>query len=708
MFVVLAALTSSPLPGGLSSPPPVCPIEPYKTPDGRLDNYHWLRLSDKEKNAKIPGKHRQKVEAYLKAENEYVEHQMKDKKVLTDTLFNEMKGRIKKDDTTVPYKYNEWYYIIRYQEGKDYPICERFQMEDDNELPKQLLLDLNQLAAGHEYYNIGGFEVSPNNQILGYSFDDVSRRKYTIRFRNIASGKIHSDEITNTDGSLVWANDNKAIFYVRKDEQTLRNYQVFRHIMGTPQNEDELIFEEYDNTFLCLISKSKSGKYLEIKSYSTLTKETRLLDLDEKNAKVEIFQERIRGHEYSIYHSDDKFYIKTNLDAENFCLMSCPIGKTNKKYWKLEIPHQNETLLQDVNVFKDFLVLTEVTQGLRNLRIIGLSADLHYYIEFSDEVYVTRTSNNYEFDAHILRYTYSSLAVPKSTYDFDMNTRTQVLVKQEEVVGGYDSDDYTTERIMAPARDGKQVPISLVYKKGLKKNGDNPTLLYGYGSYGYNVNPIFDSKKLSLLNRGFIYAIAHVRGSKTLGESWYKDGRQLKKKNTFTDFNDCAHFLIKEKYTNPEKLTAMGGSAGGLLIGAVINMEPQLYKGVVARVPFVDIISTMLDESIPLTTGEFDEWGNPKDEEYYKYMLSYSPYDNVVAKNYPHILVTTGYHDSQVQYWEPAKWVAKLRELKTDNNTLLLRTNMDFGHGGAPGRFKPLEEIALIYAFLLDLVGINH
>lgn len=685
---------------------PICPIERHETEDKRIDNYHWLRLSDEEKTASVAGEHRQKVEAYLNAENEYLGAQMSHAEGLKEKVFKEMKGRMKKDEASVPYKDNGWFYGHRFEEGGDHPIYERREGTVDGNL--QLLVDVNQLAKGHEFFAVSKVRVSPDNRIVAYSYDDVSRRRYTIMFRDLVSGEMYSDELKNTDGYMEWANDNKSLIYVRKDEITLRSCQIYKHVLGTSQEKDELIFEEKDETFECDLFKSKSKRYICVASESTMTTEYRLLDAEDANSEWKVFQERTRELEYNVIHGGDKFYIRTNLDAENFCLMSCPLDKTSKDNWKIEIPHRSETLLKDVEVFKDFLVLEESTGGLTNLRVIGRNSDVDYNIEFSDPAYMAWSGDNKDFDSDVLRYCYSSMKEPLSTFDFNMKTKEKTLLKQKEVVGGYNSEDYVVERIMVTARDGAKVPVSIVYKKGTQLNGENPALLYGYGSYGVCIEPCFDSRRLSLIDRGFVYAIAHIRGSETMGRSWYKDGRLLNKRNTFTDFNDCAAFLIKQKYTNSTKLMAEGRSAGGLLMGAIVNMEPHLYKGVVAGVPFVDVVTTMLDESIPLTTGEFDEWGNPKDPEYYTYMLSYSPQDNVVAQNYPNILVTAGYHDSQVQYWEPAKWVAKLRELKTDDNKVMMLTNMAFGHGGASGRFEKLKEQALMYTFMMDLVGITE
>ncbi|HFC01218.1 MAG TPA: S9 family peptidase [Phaeodactylibacter sp.] len=671
--------------------------------DTRVDDYFWMRLSDEQKNAKIPDQQTKDVVAYLNAENDYTKKMLAHTEGLQKKLFDEIVGRIKQDDESVPYSDNGYFYLTRYEEGKEYPIYSR--KKGNLEAPEEVMLDGNQLGKDYDYYRIAGRSVSTNNKILAYGEDTLSRRIYTIKFKNLETGKMLPDVIENTTGGITWANDNKTVFYTRKDD-ALRSYKIFKHKLGTDPAKDELIFHEKDETYGCFIYKTKSKKYLVLGSYATLTSEYQILNADTPDGKFKIFEPRNRDLklEYGISHYNDKWYIRTNLDAKNFRLMECPEGKTARKYWKEVIPHRADVLLEGMDIFKNYLVLSERKEGITQLRIRPWKGAEHY-IDFGEKAYQAYTSVNMDFDTDILRVGYTSLTTPNSTFDYNMATKKMTLLKQQEVVGGYDKTQYQSERLFATAKDGTKIPISLVYKKGYKKDGKQPLLLYGYGSYGYSMDPYFSSVRLSLLDRGFAFAIAHIRGGEEMGRHWYEDGKLLNKKNTFTDFIDCGEFLISQNYTSKDHLFAMGGSAGGLLMGAVVNMRPDLWKGVVAAVPFVDVINTMLDETIPLTTGEFDEWGNPKDKEYYFYIKSYSPYDNVEAKDYPAMLVTTGYFDSQVQYWEPAKWVAKLRDKKTDKNPLIMHCNMSTGHGGAAGRFERHKETAMEYAFLLDLAG---
>jgi oligopeptidase B len=564
------------------------------------------------------------------------------------------------------------------------------------------------MAEGYSFYQVTGLSVSHDNKILSYGVDTLSRRKYTIRFKNLETGEIYDDQILNTTGSSAWAADNATIFYTRKDEVTLRPDRIFRHKVGDDPEQDALVYNETDETFRCSVYLSKSMKYIMIGSFSTLSTEYRYLDAMHPMADFNVFLPRQREHEYFISHYKDRFYIRTNYEAKNFRLMETGLDNTALDKWKEVIPHRSDVLLEDYEVFSDFLALQERENGLTGIRVMSHDGANDYYIDFEEQTYMVYLSTNLDFDTDVVRYGYTSLTIPNSVYDYNMSSKEAKLMKRQEVVGGYNPDDYYAERLFATAKDGVKVPVSLVYKKGMKKDGENPTLLYGYGSYGASMDPYFSSVRLSLLDRGFIYAIAHIRGGEEMGRQWYEDGKLLKKKNTFTDFISCAEYLLDEKYTSEDKLFAMGGSAGGLLMGAVVNMRPDLFKGVVAAVPFVDVVTTMLDESIPLTTGEYDEWGNPNEKEYYDYMLSYSPYDNVEAKDYPAMLVTTGLHDSQVQYWEPAKWVARLREMKTNDEPLLLWVNMDFGHGGASGRFQRYKEVALEYAFMIDEAGLDY
>jgi oligopeptidase B len=666
------------------------------------DPYFWIRLSDEQKNAENPDEQTSDVVAYLEAENAYTDEVMKDTEKLQEELYEEIVGRIKQDDQSVPYKKNGYWYYTRYEEGGDYPLVCRKKGSLDAE--EEIMLNQPELAKDHDYFSVAGKAVSTDNNLLAYAEDTVSRRIYTIKVKNLETGEMLEDEIIGTSGSVTWANDNKTIFYSKKNPVTLRSYQIYKHTLGTPVSDDELVFEEMDDTFITYVYKSKSEQFIIIGSNSTVSTEFRVLNADQPGGEFRVIQPRERDHEYSIAHYGDHFYITTNLDAKNFRLMKTPVDATTKENWEEVIPHRKDVLLEQIEIFENFLVIDERKDGLTELRVMPWSGEGQHYIEFQDPAYSAYIGVNPDFKSDKLRFGYSSLTTPTSVYEYDMNSKERELLKQQEVIGGHNPAAYESERLMATADDGTKIPVSVVYKKGMKKDGSNPLLLYGYGSYGATIDPNFSSTRLSLLDRGFVFAIAHIRGSQTLGREWYEEGKMLNKKNTFTDFIDCAEFLLKENYTSKDKLFAMGGSAGGLLMGAVVNMSPDLWKGVVAQVPFVDVVNTMLDESIPLTTGEFDEWGNPKEEEYYHYIKSYSPYDNVVAQDYPNMLVTTGYWDSQVQYWEPAKWVAKLRELKTDNNLLLLKTDMETGHGGASGRLKRYKEVALEYAFMLMLL----
>ena len=661
--------------------------------DTRIDNYFWMNERENED-----------VIAHLNAENDYKAKMMAHTEKLQKKLYKEIVGRIKQDDESVPYKDNDYYYYRRYEESGEYPIYARKQ--GNLEADEQILLNVNEMAKGYEFYQVNGLNVSMDNNLLAYGVDTVSRRKYTIHIKDLSSGKIFDENIPNTTGGSVWANDNKSIFYTTKDS-TLRPHKIFKHTLGTDPAGDVEIYHESDNTFGTFVYKSQSDKYIISGSESTLSTEYRLIDADNPDGEFKIFNPREDDHEYSIAHFEDKFYIVTNWKAKNFRLMETPISATSDFNWTEVIAHRDDVLLEDIDIFKNYLVVSERKDGLGQIRIINQHDDSEHYLEFDEDAYLAYTSDNHEFNTDLLRFRYTSLTTPNTTYDYDMTTKEREMLKQTEVIGKFDPSDYQSERLFATADDGTKVPISLVYKKGLVKDGTNPVLLYGYGSYGSSMETYFGSHRLSLLDRGFVFAIAHVRGGEEMGRYWYEDGKLLKKKNTFTDFIDCAEYLIDEQFTNSDNLFAVGGSAGGLLVGAVANMAPDLFKGIVAAVPFVDVVTTMLDDTIPLTTGEWDEWGNPNEKKYYDYMLSYSPYDNVTEQDYPAILVTTGLHDSQVQYFEPAKWVAKLRELKTDDNLLVFDIKMDFGHGGASGRFERYKEIALEYAFMLDQIGIR-
>lgn len=661
--------------------------------DIRVDNYFWMK--DRE---------HPKVIDYLNVENEYCDVKMAHTKNFQKDLFEEMKARIKEDDSSVPYKYNGYWYITKFEKGKDYPIYTRKKDTQDN--PEELLFDCNKMAEGLSYFKLAGISISPDNKLVSYGIDTTGRRNYTIHIKNLETHEIAIDRVDSTTGSSSWASDNKTLFYTKKDAVTLRAYQIYKHRLGA--TEDQLIFEEGDDTFGVAVYKSKSRKYIIIACYSTLTNEYHILDADNPEGKFEVFQERIRGLEYSISHYDKHFYILTNKDnATNFKLMKTNVNKHSIDNWEDVISHRKDVLLEGIDIFKDYLVISERSNGLNEIRITRWDGGEDYYLPFDNETYTVYTGTNVDFDTEVLRYGYNAMTTPSSVIEFNMRTKTKTVLKEQEVLGGnFNKNNYTSERIWATAEDGTKIPMSLVYRKGIKKDGTNPLLQYAYGSYGSTLDPYFSTIRLSLLDRGFIYVITHVRGGEYLGRQWYEDGKLLNKKNTFSDFIACSIHLIKERYTSSKHLYAMGGSAGGLLMGVIINKAPELYNGIIAAVPFVDVITTMLDDSIPLTTGEYDEWGNPNDILYYNYMKSYSPYDNVEAKAYPNMLVTTGLNDSQVQYWEPAKWVAKLRDMKTDSNQLYLKTNMDAGHGGASGRFESLKEDAEEFAFLLDLEGI--
>jgi len=680
--------------------PPVAEIKEHQRTihdDTVTDDYYWMIDYFRK------GPDSTKVLDYLKAENAYMDTMMSGTKPLQEALFKEMKGRIKEKDESVPVFKNGYYYYSRTEDGKQYfKYCRKKESLD---APEEILLDIDQLAEGHAYYSATGFNISPDNKLLAYGVDTVSRREYVIYIKNLETGEHFVDALYQTTGGSVWAADNLTLFYTAKNPVTLLSEKIKRHQLHTDASLDEMVYEETDKSNYIGVGKSKSGKYIYIASSATLSSEVRLLEAANPSGTFKIFQPRIKDVLYDVTALDDRFLIVTNWNAKNFRLMECPLDQTDSSHWKEVIPHREDVLLEGISEFKDFLVIDERKNGLTQLRIRSLKDNSEHYLDFGEPSYAAYIGANPEYNSRQLRYQYTSLTTPNSTYDYQLLTKEKRLMKQQEVVGGYDAKEYVTERLYATAGDGTKVPVSLVHKKGLVKDGNAALLLYAYGSYGNSIDATFNSSRLSLLNRGFVYAIAHIRGGQEMGRYWYEDGKMLKKKNTFTDFIDCARYLIAEKFTSPEHLYAQGGSAGGLLMGAIANMAPDLWHGLIAQVPFVDVVNTMLDESIPLTTNEFDEWGNPKDKEAYLYMKSYSPYENIEKKGYPNILVTTGLHDSQVQYFEPAKWVARLRALKTDRNILLLHTNMDFGHGGASGRFDYLKDVALNYAFLLALEG---
>lgn len=656
----------------------------------RIDNYYWL--NDRESSDVID---------YLNEENSFTDRALKHTEGLQDELYQEIVGRLDKNEESVPYLLEGYYYHQRYQEGGEYPI---FGRKKGNLLAEEeILLDQNELAEGQSYCGIGKLGICENNKILAYSADFVSRRIYTIYFKDLETGEMLTDEIPNTSGGFAWALDGKTIFYTQKDATTLRSNKVFKHVLGTPVSADVELFCEEDETFISSVYRSKSKEFIIIGSYSTVSTEFRILRADDPAGEFKVFEPRQRDHEYSIYHGNGKFYIVTNTGAaKNFKLMSCGESDTGQESWIEEVAHRSDVLLEGIEVFNDFIILDERKNGLTQFKVNQLSTGKEYYINMEEESYMAYMSTNVDFSTPLFRFGFTSLKTPSTIFDFNLFTQEKTVKKQQLVVGGHNPEEYITKRVYAMATDGTKIPMSIVYKANLKLDGNNPTLLYGYGSYGHVVDPSFSPARLSLLDRGFVFAIAHIRGGEDLGRHWYEDGKILNKMNTFTDFINCGEYLIENNFTSSKKLCAMGGSAGGLLMGAVINLKPEIWKAVVAAVPFVDVVTTMLDDTIPLTTGEYDEWGNPNEKKYYDYMLSYSPYDQIEAKDYPSLLVTTGLHDSQVQYWEPAKWVAKLRELKTDNNTLLLKTNMEAGHGGASGRYEYYKEVALDYAFLID------
>ena len=674
--------------------PPVAAVRPQRLEKHghvRTDNYYWLKERDNPE-----------VLAYLEAENAYTNAVMAPTQELQDSLFAEIVARIQEDDETVPAKDGDYWYHERYVEGGEYALYCRHKGGPNG--GEALMLDGNALAHGHEFFSMSGLQVSPDQALLVYGTDTVGRRFYTLHVRNLTNGHDLPDSIPNTTGNSTWAADSRTLFYTKQDPNTLRWDRVYAHVLGTDPVVDRLVFTERDPEFECSVRRTRSRRYLLIESEQTLATETRFLAADDPNGTWTVFLPREANHEYSIDHWGDDFVIRTNWQAKNFRVMRTPVGATGKSHWTDIVPHQGDVLVEGVEAFRDHLVVSKRRAGLLELDVVPRKGAPHT-IDFGEPAYQAYPTDNREYATHVLRYAYTSLTTPKSVFDYDMNTREKKLLDEETVLGGFDKRNYKSERLWAPAADGARVPISLVYHRDFVKDGSAPLLLYGYGSYGLSRDASFQSARLSLLDRGFVFAIAHIRGGQELGRDWYENGKLMHKKNTFTDFVDCARFLVAQNYTRPEHLFAEGGSAGGLLMGAVTNMAPELFCGIITHVPFVDVVTTMLDPDIPLTTNEYDEWGDPNDKAAYEYMLSYSPYDNLQAKAYPNILVTTGLHDSQVQYWEPAKYVARLRALKTDDHRLLLRTNMDAGHGGASGRFKRHRETALGYAFVLDLAG---
>jgi len=673
--------------------------------DTRVDSYYWMRLADKQKSAKEFDSQTGEVVDYIAAENEYTQSSLNHTKKFQDKLFKEIVGRIKKDDVSVPYLDNGYYYYTRYEKGKEYAI--RCRKKGSLDSPEEIILDENKLAEGYDYFAVSGMNVSPDNEWLAFGVDTLSRRFYEVHFKNLKSGDILEQTIPNTTGGVAWASDNQTIFYTSKNKVTLLSEKIYRHKMGSDFRNDELVYTENDETYYIGVSRSKSGEYIIIYNSSTLVSDYHILRADNPDGKFKNFTPRGTAHEYSIDHYQNKFYIVTNWNAKNNSLMETAENATDISQWKEVIAHRDDVHLLGLEIFKDHLVINERKNGLRGLRIINQKTGDDSDIDFEEETYTARLSVNEEFNTNILRYSYTSMVTPSTTYDYNMDTGEKTLMKQQEIVGGYDPKAYHSERFYATARDGKRIPISLVYRKDMKSDSPQSLLLYAYGSYGSTRDPSFGSSRLSILDRGFIYAIAHVRGSQIYGRQSYDDGKMLNKKNTFTDFVDAGIHLVNNGYTDSEQMFCEGGSAGGLLIGAVVNLAPELWRGAIAAVPFVDVVTTMLDPSIPLTSNEWDEWGDPRIKKYYDYMLSYSPYDQVRDSAYPNMLVTSGFFDSQVQYWEPLKYVAKLRDHWQGENKLYLHMNMDAGHGGKSGRFRRYREVALEYAFMLDLVGVH-
>jgi oligopeptidase B len=698
LLVLVGVAAAAPPPASTQElRPPMAAVRPHRLElhgHVRVDPYYWLRERENPE-----------VIRYLEAENAYTDAVMAHTVPLQERLFQEIVGRIKQTDLSVPYRERSYYYYTRFEEGKNYPIYARKRGSLD--APEEVMLDGNVLGEGKGFFQVTGWQVSSGEDILAFAVDTVGRRISTIRFKNLRTGVLLPDVIEHVTGNMAWAEDNRTLFYTRQDPQTLRSYRVYRHVLGSDPAQDALVYEEPDPEFSTGVGKTRSRRYLLIASRHTLTAEYRYLDARQPTGSFRVILPRERGHEHVVDHFGDHWYIRTNDRALNFRLVRAPVERPGREYWQEVIPHRDDVLLQGFTIFRDHLVLTERQDGLVRIRIRPWVGDGEHDLSFDEPAYTAFLTGNAEYDTAVLRFGYQSLRTPSSVYDYDMRTRQRTLLKREEVLGGYDPQDYVTERLYATARDGVRVPVSLVYRRGVERSFPAPLLLYGYGSYGSSSEATFSAPRLSLLDRGFVYAIAHVRGGQELGRRWYEDGKLLRKMNTFTDFIDVAEDLVRRGYTRPDRLYARGGSAGGLLMGVVINLRPDLFHGVVAAVPFVDAVTTMLDPSIPLTTFEYDEWGNPNDSTFYWYMLSYSPYDNVERKAYPHLLVTTGLHDSQVQYWEPAKWVAKLRAMKTDRNRLLLKTNMEAGHGGASGRYRAWRETAFEYAFLLDLAGLG-
>jgi len=681
--------------------PPVAATKPHqvRSPNGtRIDEYYWLR-DDTRRNPEML--------AYLAAENAYTDAMLAPLRPLEDRIYDEFVARIKQDDASVPYRKRGYWYYWRYETGQEYPVHARKQGSLD--APEQVLIDESKLAQGHDFYEVGELEVSPDNRILAYAEDTVGRRQFTLRFKDLATGRMLPDVITNVEADVAWTADSRSVLYVEKDPQTLLGNKVRRHVLGTDPKDDPLVYEEHDESFYMGVDTSKDGRYLFIGLQSTVSTEQHYAAADDPDLEFRVILPRERDHEYHADHIKGRWVIRTNWQAPNFRLMEATVGESlDRDKWRELVAHREDAFVDGFSVFSGFLAIEERSGGLRKVRIRTWAGGKDFCIASQEPAYVASLGDNEEVDSDTVRYVYTSLTTPPTTYDYDVRTGERVLLKQQPVLGGFDAGNYVTEYLWAPVRDGEKVPVALVYRKGFRKDGTAPLLQYGYGSYGSSTDPEFVMQVISLLDRGFVYAIAQIRGGQELGRRWYDAGRLLNKQNTFNDFVDVTRFLVKEGYADPKRVFARGGSAGGLLVGAVMNQAPQEYKAIFTRVPFVDVVTTMLDDSIPLTTNEYDEWGNPAEKKFYDYMLAYSPYDHVAKQAYPALLVTTGLWDSQVQYWEPAKWVARLRRLKTDGNPLLFRVNMEAGHGGKSGRFEAYRERAEEYAFILDQAGIRE
>ncbi|QTN27843.1 S9 family peptidase [Rhodoferax sp. AJA081-3] len=685
--------------------PPVAVQKPHAvaSPSGtRNDNYYWLRDDER----KAPD-----VLAYVNSENQWYAQHAKRYKAMEDGLFEEIKGRIKQDDASVPTRKGDYLYYTRFEQGREYPLYAR--KRNSPEAAEEILLDVNQLAQGKGYYQIGAYEVSAGQDIVAYLEDVTGRQQFTLRFKNMGTGEVYADSIPGLSSTIAWANDNKTIFYVENDANTLRSYKVKRHVLGSSVASDVTVYEEKDDSFYTEVKKTSSQAYIQIHVSSTISDEVFVLDAATPTASFKSLASKRADFHYQADHIADRWIIRTDWQAPNYRLMQvAQSGIGQRSQWKPLLAHDAKVFINKFELFANYLVIDERSEGLRRLRVQpwaqGKMTGKAQYIRSDESAYSTMLLPNFVQGSEVMRYVYSSLTTPHSIYDYNLRTGERTLLKRQPVLGGFDSANYQTERTWVTVRDGTRVPVSLVYRKGFQKDGTAPLFQFAYGSYGMSIDPMFRSSIVSLLDRGFVYAIAHIRGGQEMGRAWYEDGKKLKKKNTFNDFVDVTEALVQQKYAAKDKVFAQGGSAGGLLMGAVANMRPDLYRGILAAVPFVDVVTTMLDESIPLTTNEFEEWGNPKHKKFYDYMLSYSPYDNVKAQVYPAMLVTTGLHDSQVQYYEPAKWVAKLRTLNQGKAPLLMRTNMEAGHGGSAGRFKQLRETAQDYAFVLDQLGITQ